>query len=518
MTPSRRALIHLVGKAGGVAAAYHTMAAMGLLAVPQAYAGPPSLPPGRGRPVVIIGAGIAGMVLAYELQKSGYQPKILEARTRPGGRNWSLRGGDSVTETDSTQQVTWDRNEHLYFNPGPARLPYHHEGILSYCRTLGVPLEVLCNDNRGALMQDDHAFDGAPQLNRRVVNDTRGYVAELAAKAVDKDLLAQPVSAEDKDRLRAFLRNFGALDKDFAYHGSSRAGWADPPDAAQPGTPNQPLDLRQILTSGFWRGPMQFGELSTMAAPMLQPVGGMGRIGQVFGRALPGVITYQAVVTQLRRTETGAHIAWKHAGTSAEHRIDAPFVVVTVPFPALSEVDADFAPATRTAMASVNYVPAAKVAFQASRRFWELDHQIYGGISWTSRDATQIWYPSGGLQQEKGILVGAYIWSDDIGNAFAAKPPTQRLGDTLDDVAHMHPEAPRWLGQGVSVAWKNIPYSRSGWAEWSREARATQFPVLLKGDGPYLFAGEHMSFITGWQEGAVRSAQKVLGDIAERMR
>jgi len=518
MTLSRRALIHLVGKSGGVAAAYHTMAAMGLLAVPQAYAGPPTLPPGSGRPVVIIGAGIAGMVLAYELQKSGYQPKILEARTRPGGRNWSLRGGDTVTETGSTQQVTWDRNQHLYFNPGPARLPYHHEGILSYCRTLGVSLEVLCNDNRGTLMQDDHAFDGAPQLNRRVMNDTRGYVAELAAKAVDKDLLAQPVSAEDKDRLRAFLRNFGALDKDFAYHGSSRAGWADPPDATQPGTPNQPLDLRQILASDFWRGPMQFGELSTMAATMLQPVGGMGRIGQAFGRALPGVITYQAVVMQLRRTETGARIAWKHAGSGAEHRIDAPFVVVTVPFSALSDVDADFAPATRTAMASVDYVPAAKVAFPASRRFWELDHQIFGGISWTSRDATQIWYPSGGLLREKGILVGAYIWSDDIGNAFAAKPPTQRLTDTLDDVAHMHPEAPRWLGQGVSVAWKNIPYSRSGWAEWSREARATQFPVLLKGDGPYLFAGEHMSFITGWQEGAVRSAQKVLGDIAERMR
>ena len=98
-TLSRRSLIHLVGKVGGVAAAYRTMAAMGLLAAPQAYAGPPELPPGRGRRVVIIGAGIAGMVLAYELRKSGYQPQILEARSRPGGRNWSLRGGDTVVET-----------------------------------------------------------------------------------------------------------------------------------------------------------------------------------------------------------------------------------------------------------------------------------------------------------------------------------------------------------------------------------------------------------------------------------
>jgi monoamine oxidase len=254
-----------------------------------------------------------------------------------------------------------------------------------------------------------------------------------------------------------------------------------------------------------------------MAATMLQPVGGMGRIGEAFGHALRGVITYEAAVTQLRRTETGARVVWKHAGSGAEHRIDAPFVVVTIPFPALQDVDADFAPTTRAAMASVDYVPAGKVAFQASRRFWELDQQIYGGISWTSRDATQVWYPSGGLQHAKGILVGAYIWSEAIGNAFAAKPVAQRVRDVLGDVTHLHPDALRWLGQGVAVAWKNVPYTRAGWAEWSKAARDTHFPVLLKGDGPFLFAGEHMSFITGWQEGAVRSAHHVLGDIAARM-
>ena len=96
---SRRDLIHLVGKAGGVAAAYHTMAAMGLLAVPSAYAGPPALPPGRGRRVVIIGAGIAGMVLAYELRKvrlpaadpggadAPRRPQLVAARRRHGYRD-----------------------------------------------------------------------------------------------------------------------------------------------------------------------------------------------------------------------------------------------------------------------------------------------------------------------------------------------------------------------------------------------------------------------------------------------
>src|ERR1700749_4029898 len=119
MAISRRSLIHSVGKVGGAAAVYHTMAAMGLLAVPEAYAGPPSPPPGKGRRIVIIGAGIAGMVLALELRKAGYAPLVLEARSRPGGRNWSLRSGDEVRETSSVQRVIWDRAPHMYFNPGP---------------------------------------------------------------------------------------------------------------------------------------------------------------------------------------------------------------------------------------------------------------------------------------------------------------------------------------------------------------------------------------------------------------
>jgi monoamine oxidase len=518
MTISRRALIHRVGRAGGAAAAYRTMAAMGLLAVPAAYAGPPDLPPGNGRRVLVIGAGIAGMVLAYELQRAGYAPTILEARTRPGGRNWSLRAGDEIVETGSVQPVRWDPAEHLYFNPGPARLPYHHEGILSYCRMLDVKLEVLCNDNRGALMQDDTAFAGAPQLNRAVVNDARGYVAELAAKAVDKDLMAQPVSLEDKEKLRSFLRGFGALDKDFAYKGSNRSGYAVPPGGGdQAGSAPQPLDLRQLLASDFWQGPMQFGEFSTMAATMLQPVGGMGRIGQAFGHKLADVITYGAVVTQLRRTEAGARVVWRDAA-GAEQATEAALVVVTIPFPVLRTIDADFAPATRAGIAAVDYVPAGKVAFQAERRFWEEDHAIYGGISWTSRDITQIWYPTAGIHQKQGILVGAYIWTEDIGNRFAAMPPAQRLEAALADGEKLHPEYRQRLTQGVAVAWPNIPYSGSAWAEWSREARKTHYPVLLKGDGPFLFAGEHMSHITGWQEGAVRSAHYALGDIAQRMR
>ena len=514
---SRRALIHQVGRAGGTAAAYRTMSALGLLAVPAAYAGPPPLPPSDGRRILILGAGIAGMVAALELTRAGWPCTILEARGRAGGRNWTLRAGDTVQETNTSQTVTWDAAPHLYFNPGPARIPHHHQGILGYCRALGVELEVMCNDNRAAFLHDDRAFAGAPQRARQVINDSRGYIAELAAKALDQAALAAPVTQEDKERLRGFVRSFGALDRDLKYRGSPRAGYAEAPGAGtQSGRLSEPLDLRRLLQADFWQYKTQFAEGWEQSATMLQPTGGMGRIGEAFARALGDTITYNAEITELRRAGGGARVTWKNTRTNAVQSLDADHVIVTLPFPVLKQIPADFPAEITQAIGSLDYVPAAKAAFQAETRFWEHQENIYGGISWTTRDSTQLWYPSAGIHQAKGILVTAYIWSDDIGRKFAATPLVDRLKATIEDTEHLHPSATQQLKNGVSVAWKNIPYTGSGWAEWSREGRQIHYKNLLNAEGPYIFAGEHMSHITGWQEGAVLSAHQALQVLAKR--
>ncbi len=506
MPLSRRRLIHLAGAATPFAA-HRTLAAMGLLSPAPTPSSPPKIPPGENRKILILGAGIAGMVLALELEKSGYNPLILEARPRAGGRNWTLRASDTVEETTSTQHVAWDHAPHLYFNPGPARIPYHHQGILSYCRELGIPLEVMCNDNRAALMQDDSAFNGAPQLNRRITEDSKGYVAELAAKSLGSDA---------PQHLAAFLRVYGALDKNLAYKGSPRAGWATSP-TAQPGAPNPPLPLSEILASDFWKGPLEFGDFNDMAPTMLQPVGGMGQIGQAFYRRLHHRIRLNAQVTEIQRTHAGtARILWKDTKTGTHHAASGETVIITIPLTVLRSIPADFSPTIKAAIAAPSYVLAGKVAFQAERRFWELDDQIYGGISWTSRDITQVWYPTAGIHQQKGVLVGAYIWSNDIGARFAAQTPAQRLESALNDGEHLHPRYRSHLGHGISVAWKNIPFSQGAWADWSASDRSTHYAALLQGDGPFRFAGEHMSYINGWQEGAVQSAFYALSRLRER--
>jgi monoamine oxidase len=517
---SRRRFLHLVGRAGGAKAAYNTMAAMGLLPVPTAYAGPPDLAPdsGNGVRVVVLGAGIAGLTAAYELSKAGYACTVIEGRRRPGGRNWTIRGGDKVEESDSVQRCWFDVGEHMYFNAGPARIPHHHKAVLGYCKDFGVALEVIVNDNRATYLHSDDAFEGRPLPNRQVIHDSRGFVAELLAKAISKDALAEDVSVEDKDILLAFVRSFGALTKDYSYKGSPRAGYEDPPGAGlSQGRLREPLSFKELLKSDFWEYKLYYSERFEQAATMLQPVGGMDRIAQAFAWRLGETIKYDCVAQEIRKTENGARVIYQ-GGTGQKLSIEADYVVCTIPLGVLATIANDFAPEFKSAIAACDYVKAAKIAFQADRRFWEEDHQIYGGISWTNRDITQIWYPSAGFHRDKGVLLGAYIWTNQIGERFGRLTPEQRLEAAMISGENIHPGYRLLVSRGVSVCWHKIPYSQGAWADWSPEARNLRYLILNRPDGPIHFAGEHLSYLTGWQEGAVLSAHAAVRAIDDRVK
>ena len=171
MALTRRNLLEQIGAVGGAGAAYLAMEALGLAIPTPAGAENFTMPmtSGNGRSVVILGAGIAGLVSAYELQKAGYRVTILEARDRIGGRAWTIRGGAKVEQIGRPDQhATFDRG--LYFNAGPARIPSTHRVILGYARRFGVPLETFVNVNRNAGWD----FGGKVHPERRMVKPARG--------------------------------------------------------------------------------------------------------------------------------------------------------------------------------------------------------------------------------------------------------------------------------------------------------------------------------------------------------
>src|SRR5271168_817452 len=405
MSLTRRVFIQRIAQIGGYSAAFASMQALGLMpAVGQSPL--PQLPAdfGKDKKVVILGGGIAGMTSAYELRKAGFDCTILEARSRPGGRNWTVREGTKVEFTDGTiQNCEWQDGG--YLNAGPARIPSIHTHLLNYCHDLGVPLEVEVNTSRSALMQSPKLNKGEPVQQRQVVHDTRGYLAELLAKAVNKHTLDDELSKEDSQRLLEFLENFGDLGPHDRYTGSMRAGFTVPPGAG----PNQfvihkPLKLSELLAADMSIGEF-YDEQIDWQATMFQPIGGMDRIAYGFAKSLGDMIHYECPVAEITTSGQNVTVAYTKSGTP--QTITADFCICTLPLPILAKTKNNFSPETQQAFTGMPMVPLYKIAWQ-SPRFWEKENNIYGGLSFLKDKVDLVWYPTDKLFSPTGILVAGF--------------------------------------------------------------------------------------------------------------
>lgn len=437
MPLTRRAFLTRLGQAGGASATFFGMQALGLTPF-EASAQPiePLAAPhsGNGISVVILGGGIAGLVAAYELRALGYTCTLLEARGRPGGRNWTVRGGDQVIFNDGTTQTcTWDKDS--YQNFGPGRLPSTHKTMLGYCRKLGVRLEVEVNCSRSALFQNNRANGGKPVVERQADNDTRGYVSELLSKCIRGGALDQQMNAEDTTRMLDFLHTYGPLDRSGKYIGSERAGFSQLPGAGDDsGVYSTPLPLHTLLEAKFWDG-LLYEESHDWQATMMQPVGGMDRIPHAFAQQLGDIIRYNAPVTEIAKTSKGVRVTYTQNG--ARHTLEADFCFCAMPLSTLKKIKAELGPAHRKVVDQSTYAAYYKVAWE-SRRFWEQDYNVYGGLEFVTEGCSPIWLPSAHLASERGVLVSGYS-DDSPATGFGKLSFAEKLAASRASVERLHP-------------------------------------------------------------------------------
>ena len=507
---TRRQLLAMIGICAGSAALYQAMSSLGF-ASESRFKLPPTLNGApAGASVLVLGAGIAGMVAAYELRNAGYRVQVLEYNSRSGGRNWSLRGGDRYVELGGfEQECRFDPG--LYFNPGPWRLPHHHRGMLHYCKVLGVPLEPFIQTNYQAYLHNSKAFDGVPQRYRTVKADYQGHIAELLAKATRAKALDEAVSAEDQERLLEAMQQWGALDDRYRYvkgpASSEVRGFEKARGGGLSGKPeySEPVQLPELLGARLWQG--MFADAYDMQTTIFQPVGGMGKVGQAFGQELGSSIRYNAKVIDIAQDERGVSVAFEDtAQAMSQQTARADWCVCTIPLSILGQIPLKVGAPMAQAIAAVPYAASVKVGLQFKRRFWEQDEDIYGGITYTDMPIGSIAYPSYGFfSNGTGVLQGAYLFGPDAAE-FTSMPPQERVAKSVAYGRRIHPQYAQEFLNGVSVAWHRSPFTLGCFGIWTDGARKQHYDNLCAIDGRIVLAGEHASYMPAWQEGAVTSA------------
>jgi monoamine oxidase len=503
---TRRRFLEQLGAVGGSSLVMTAMTSLDLMAG-QAGARPSLTGRPGGAKVLVLGAGVAGLVVAYELGKLGYDFRILEARDRVGGLAWTVRRGSEHTEISGERQVcTFDEGQ--YLNVGPWRIPYTHTGVLNYCKELGVPLQIFVNESDSSYFYYEGNTAG-PLSNKRVrlrevKADMIGRTNELIVKAVDQRQLDLPLTTEDKQRFVAFLVGEGYLDSsDRKYKAFANRG------------PGEPYDFAALVQSGFWNRirsiPPRDG---TSAAPMFQPVGGMDQLPKGFQRAIGNTrITFNADVQSVHQNDAGVKVVYLDTKSGKKTEVAADYVVACMPLSVLAGVDINLSPAMMEAIRAVPYSNSAKVGLAMKRRFWEEDDQIFGGHLYSNLPLGEFSYPSYDYFSQKGVLLGLYS-NGPIGDLLD-KPIKARIEHVVLHASKVHPQIRHEFESAYAVWWRKVKYSQGGYATGAVMARRAQLSKLENrivlgsaANAPYSQPD--------WQEGAVAAGWQALKSLHER--
>jgi monoamine oxidase len=503
----RRFLGHL-GAIGGSSLVMTALSSWDLMAA-QAGKRPELTGRPRNGKVLVLGAGVSGLALSYELSKLGYDFHILEARDRVGGLVWTVRGGTTHTEIGGeSQKCTWD--EGMWVNAGAWRIPYSHTGVLNYCKELGVPLEIFVNETDASYFYYEGATAGSLAKQRvrlrEVKADMVGQVNELLVKAIDQHSLDLPLTAEDQQRLVRFLVSEGYLDtNDRRYKAFANRG------------PGDPYQLSALLQSPFANRirsiPAREG---TAAAPMFHPIGGMDQIPKAFARAIePSRLTFNAEVQSVKQDEKGATVVYRDTKTGQSQALTADYVVMCLPMSILGSLDCGLSPETMAAVRGTTHSNSAKMGLGMKRRFWEEDDQIFGGHLYSDLPIGEFSYPSTGYFSRKGVLLGLYINGGGQAGDLIDQPLAARIEHVLMHSSKAHPQIRQEFESAYGVWWRKVEYSRGGYAGGATTARRAQ---LAKVENRLLIGSAATAPYSepDWQEGAVAAAWQALASLHER--
>lgn len=461
------------------------------------------LPPStRPKSILIIGAGMAGLVTASLLKAAGHQVMILEANNRIGGRVYTIRNPPF--------------SEGLYFNTGAMRIPDTHYLALEYVKKFSLPL---------------HDFITTTPADLLYTNNVRTKVLHYNQ---DPQVLKYPVAPEEKGKtadelLMSVLQpiiDFLKLNPDQNWHIVEEQY----KDYSLGYMLNQHLSPGAVDMIGVLLDLEVFMGMSlvdvirifyTVPTKYFSIDGGMDRLPASFLPQLSDSLILQQRVTKLHFAQDHVTAHTVHQETMQLSRFTAEYVVITIPFSTLRFVKIEpyeaFSYNKRKAIRKLNYFSATKIALEFKSRFWEKSG-ILGGRSVTDMPIRFTYYPSDRIGSEgNAIMIASYTWADEA-LVWDSLSNEDRIQFALHGLRELHGDQVfHQYVTGTSFCWSRNPYSMGAFTAFEPRQDTELYPYIVRPEGRAFFAGEHASLIHGWIEGAILSAVRVAHELNDHV-
>ena len=472
-----------------------------LLPVGRLVAAPPGLRTDRSRRpqrVLVLGAGMAGLAAAWELEEAGHEVTVIEARTRPGGRVHTLRAPFA---------------DGLHAEAGAAAFASTYSEANRYIDALGlqrVPMPLGLPGLRALFHLRGHRFSVGPEGSVDWPYELTAEEAELGPFGLVQRYLLETLPGGIAEPGAWTEARFAELD-DVTLGEYMRANGASA-GAVELVRDTQWFGL-SIDSASALSAVVSDIALATGGAPF-GIAGGNDRLPAAMAGRLDGPVHYGVEARTITQDATGVEVRADRAGRAESYRADR--IVVTLPATVLREVE--FLPEPpgdqRRAIREIPYIDCTRTYLQVGRSFWH-DEGVTGSAATDLPIGNLTRYPfEAPAAPDQRVILESYV-NGPAGSRLAVHSEAEIVERTLGHAEKVHPEIRRYFEGGAVKAWGADPYAL-GHVSFPGPGDVRRYlPLLRRPHGRVHFAGEHTSIWRSSIEGALRSGIRAATEVHE---
>ena len=455
--------------------------------------------------IIIIGAGMAGLVSASLLKEAGHTVTIIEGNNRVGGRIYTIRGPFS---------------DGLYLDAGAMRFPDTHNLVFEYIRKFHLSTNMFINKNDLYLVNGVQTTDAYYNSNPSVLNfplppEEQGKTAvELLDAAVEPFLtLYERSSPQEQERLREKFDRYSFDD----FLRFNPLGVSLSPEAIRlvkvilgiEGFPNLGfVDILLDIVRTVFNKDLKFYEIA----------GGNDRLPYSFMPELQQNIIPNQKVHQISNREDGVTVTARDRISNQYHRFEGDYVIVTVPYSVFQFIDIypynSISFQKWKAIRELNYVSSVKVGLEFTSKFWETSN--IGNII-TDLPIRYTYSPSHSIGESgPGVMLASYSWGQNA-DLWNSLPEDERIRESLQGLSRVYGEQVyQKFSRGTSYSWSQNQFSAGCFTLFAPNQSSDFSDDLYLPEGRMHFAGEHTSPFHGWVEGSIESGVRAAYELNGR--